>query len=273
LGDPKNNKSSIKRRCTNVGVAVFGDPENNKINNVGAGLVSAHAITLITLVITIILLLILAGVAINLSLGDNGLFTTAKKAKEEYLNAQTSEEEGLNDLYSEMLVATGDDSKITISVEDLNKLIDQRIQNTFCNPKLLTTIALPSSGSSSRAAGTYYANSTSFTKTNTTDFDSYLSFDANTGWTVLKSGYYMINSYGTGWAQDGTNGEDIDCVMCIGDSIIDLGADSIRSSDYQRCRDNTTIFIEKGTVINFFYSNSRSSYYSSSDFIIYALFQ
>jgi hypothetical protein len=106
----------------------LGDPENKKIINVGAGLVSAHAITLISLVIKIILLLILASVAINLSLGDNGLFTIAKQAKEEYLNAQTSEEEGLNDLYSEMLVATGDDSKITISVEDLKKLIAEEVE-------------------------------------------------------------------------------------------------------------------------------------------------
>lgn len=41
-------------------------------------------ITLITLVITIIILLILAGVAINLSLGENGIFKRAKQAKEQY---------------------------------------------------------------------------------------------------------------------------------------------------------------------------------------------
>ena len=41
----------------------------------------ASGITLITLVITIVLLIILAGVAINISLGENGLFTRAKRAK------------------------------------------------------------------------------------------------------------------------------------------------------------------------------------------------
>lgn len=41
-------------------------------------------ITLIALVITIIILIILAGVAINLSLGENGLFNKAKYAKEQY---------------------------------------------------------------------------------------------------------------------------------------------------------------------------------------------
>ena len=42
-----------------------------------------RAITLIALVITIIILLILAGVSIS-ALGDNGLFAKAKLAKEKY---------------------------------------------------------------------------------------------------------------------------------------------------------------------------------------------
>ena len=41
-------------------------------------------ITLIALVITIVVLIILAGVLINLTLGDNGLFTRSKLAKERY---------------------------------------------------------------------------------------------------------------------------------------------------------------------------------------------
>ena len=41
------------------------------------------AITLIALVITIIVLIILAGVTINLTLGQNGLFTRAKQASED----------------------------------------------------------------------------------------------------------------------------------------------------------------------------------------------
>lgn len=43
-----------------------------------------NGITLIALVITIIILLILAGVTINVLLGENGLFNTAKNAGEEY---------------------------------------------------------------------------------------------------------------------------------------------------------------------------------------------
>lgn len=53
---------------------------------------SAYGITLITLVITIILLLILAGIIINLSLGENGIFNKAKYAKIEYEKAKIKEE-------------------------------------------------------------------------------------------------------------------------------------------------------------------------------------
>jgi len=43
-----------------------------------------NGITLIALVITIIVLIILAGVSINLVLGDNGIITKAKWAKKTY---------------------------------------------------------------------------------------------------------------------------------------------------------------------------------------------
>jgi len=65
--------------------------KKEKNENVGAGLVSARGITLIALVIIIILLIILAGVAISLSLGENGIFSKAKQAKQEYTNAQEEE--------------------------------------------------------------------------------------------------------------------------------------------------------------------------------------
>lgn len=50
-----------------------------------------NGITLIALVITIIVLIILAGVAINLTLGDNGVFDKAKYAKEETIKAGAKE--------------------------------------------------------------------------------------------------------------------------------------------------------------------------------------
>lgn len=53
-----------------------------KLNNKCRGMVyNQHAITLIALIITIIVLLILAGVTINLTLRDNGLFEKLKEAQ------------------------------------------------------------------------------------------------------------------------------------------------------------------------------------------------
>ncbi len=57
----------------------------------GTGLISNQAITLISLVITIIILIILAGVAINLSIGENGIFKRVKIGKEQYIEAQARE--------------------------------------------------------------------------------------------------------------------------------------------------------------------------------------
>lgn len=56
------------------------------------------AITLIALVITIIVLLILAGVTIKLTLGDNGILKKAESSKKEYINATYSEQQQINEI-------------------------------------------------------------------------------------------------------------------------------------------------------------------------------
>ena len=99
--------------------------EKDKERNI---IISKKGITLIALVITIIILIILAGITINLTIGEKGIFNKAKYAKEEYLNSQEKEKEEVNDLYSQMMIATNDSSKITISIEELNNLIDRRIE-------------------------------------------------------------------------------------------------------------------------------------------------
>ena len=53
-------------------------------------------ITLVALVITIIVLLILAGVTITLTLREDGIFKTAEKAGENYTQAQRKELDELN---------------------------------------------------------------------------------------------------------------------------------------------------------------------------------
>ena len=48
-------------------------------------------ITLVALVVTIIVLLILSGVAISLSLGDDGIFKRAKEGAKTYQSASRNE--------------------------------------------------------------------------------------------------------------------------------------------------------------------------------------
>ena len=59
-------------------------------------------ITLVALVVTIVVLLILAGVSINLVLGDNGIIVKAKEAQRKSAEASQNDLKGMNGLVSEM---------------------------------------------------------------------------------------------------------------------------------------------------------------------------
>lgn len=61
-------------------------------------------ITLVSLVVTIIILIILAGVSLNLTIGKNGIITIAQKAKENIEFAQIEEQSKLNELYTQLQV-------------------------------------------------------------------------------------------------------------------------------------------------------------------------
>ena len=59
-------------------------------------------ITLVALVVTIVVLLILAGVSINLVLGNNGIIAKAQEAKTKQAEASENDLKGMNSLVSEM---------------------------------------------------------------------------------------------------------------------------------------------------------------------------
>lgn len=67
-----------------------------KINN------HSNGITLISLVITIIILLILAGIVIHLAIGENGIIKMAELAGKNYINSQAIEESELAKLDNEI---------------------------------------------------------------------------------------------------------------------------------------------------------------------------
>ncbi len=70
----------------------------SKCNNEKIKRLKEQGVTLVALVVTIIIMLILAGVALSIALGDNGLISMAKKATEKYQDAQQGEEDSLQDL-------------------------------------------------------------------------------------------------------------------------------------------------------------------------------
>ncbi len=76
--------------------------ESNYRNYNRKSLMIERGITLISLVITIIILKILSGVAINLSLGENEIFERAKEARDEYLSFAEEEQKDLNELYEQL---------------------------------------------------------------------------------------------------------------------------------------------------------------------------
>ena len=79
-------------------------------------------VTLVALVVTIIVLIILTGVSINLVLGNNGIITVAKRAKENIELAKIEEETKLNELYTQ-LDKEGSNSD-DLPYDSIEKLID-----------------------------------------------------------------------------------------------------------------------------------------------------
>lgn len=69
---------------------------------------SKKGITLVALVVTIVVLLILAGVSINLVLGDNGIVKKAQDAKKKAIEDQANMQEGMDSLAGELKEAIGE---------------------------------------------------------------------------------------------------------------------------------------------------------------------
>lgn len=87
------------------------------------------AITLISLIITVILLLILSGITIGLLL-NNGLISKTQIATNTYAESAHNETKSLTELYSSILISS-DDANITISMKDLDALINEKVKKAI----------------------------------------------------------------------------------------------------------------------------------------------
>ncbi len=93
-----------------------------------------QGITMITLAVTIIVLIILAGVSMNAIVGDRGIITMAQKAKENTELAKIEEEKQLNNLYKELQdngasIEDGFDADAIERLENFKKVIATAITN------------------------------------------------------------------------------------------------------------------------------------------------
>ncbi|MFQ8988257.1 MAG: BspA family leucine-rich repeat surface protein, partial [Intestinibacter sp.] len=85
-------KKKVEKGRKNIMQKIRGNIERKK----------EQGITLIALVVTIIIILILAGITINMILGENGIIRTAQDAKNTWENAIIKEQENLNSLINEL---------------------------------------------------------------------------------------------------------------------------------------------------------------------------
>ena len=162
-----------------------------------------QGITLVALVITIIILLILAGITLNLTLGQNGIITRAQLAKEEWQNAEEREKKELDKLYSQMLIATGDNAQITINIEDLNKLIETKVAEEAKKLEDKMEKKLPNSINEQSLIMTATNKDTTKTSTSLTlknfepnfseNFNDYFDYNSTTGeLTCKQNGWYSV---------------------------------------------------------------------------------
>jgi len=83
----------------------------------------SKGITLVALIITIIIMLILAGITLNLTLGNNGLFSRAKNVTEKWSEAEIKEKEDLKKLVNEIRVEYMDKIPPIVDIGEMSKSI------------------------------------------------------------------------------------------------------------------------------------------------------
>lgn len=110
---------------------------NLKLRNTRKEKNNTAGITLIALVVTIVVLLILAGVSINLVLGDNGIITKAKETKIEQAHAQVKDAMALiyGDYQIEMLTAKENGTR------EIAKLASLKVASATARPENVSFLA------------------------------------------------------------------------------------------------------------------------------------
>ncbi len=117
-----------------------------KVNLKRENFKAISGITLIALVVTIIVLLILAGLAINLTVGNNGLFKRAQNATNTWKKAELNEQEemrNLENLYDETLNNIGLENGEEVNKKPIGEIIGNETTKTDTTDKVGNRIVVP----------------------------------------------------------------------------------------------------------------------------------
>ena len=91
----KEGRKTMENKSLNINDESSKKRTKLTVHEVAKGM---QGITLIALVVTIIVLLILAGIAINLTIGENGIFSRAQTAANTWRNAESNEQLAMGEL-------------------------------------------------------------------------------------------------------------------------------------------------------------------------------
>ena len=94
-------------------------------------LINQKGITLVALIVTIVILLILAGISLNLVLGQNGIVNKSKDAKKETIESNIKEEVGMawDRCRIDYEISSGNNAEEYFTKENLQKHIQRRDNN------------------------------------------------------------------------------------------------------------------------------------------------
>ena len=147
-------------------------------------------ITLVAVVITIIVLLILAGIVINISLKENGILQRSEMAKQETQIASNEEESGMKYYESEIQKrANANEEMIMVNkqeYEELKNKVDNLVPKSISEGSILMN-------STNGNLNVGILSLKDFTNEFSDNFVQYFSYDETTGEiTCQKEGWYCI---------------------------------------------------------------------------------
>lgn len=129
--------------------------------------------------------------------GENGILNKANLAKKETQDAQEKEQVDLENLYSQILVAANDNAQITISMENLNTLIENKVKDAM-------KTSMPTPDYAKRESFTFTDNSYTVQKDGYIQVffhytDAVASFARDEMW-INDISVFMTSLDNTGWA-------------------------------------------------------------------------